>query len=638
MLCKNADAFYLFSNTEVSYAKNWSKYRKYVSIHNKLVINTTKGVENYAFLNLSKYESNHIKNISIKTLKSDGSIIELDSSLVFNKNSKTKTNEAIKYPIPGVEPGDTIETSYTFTENLSKKDLKSYVSFYTNLPSKNANYFLKSDSELMVSYKPYNGFPEPKIISKDSIVYLQFTMAKIKGLVENKYNCIPCELPYLYYSIENNKSGLRTWKDIYNEEFNYLTQPFALDLEKASYYKRWKRKLLKNVRDSSNLYKLNILYSEVLNNFEMGPIHRKELIKSSGYFLKKKRFNQLSIKRFYRQLLEDLEIDYWAVFGRSKRSGSIDPFYIRKGEFDHVFFAFKNEKGAIKVLYPHEEFYKYQMDEMPTSLYHTNAILVKPIAIEKKRKKDKFITRSFSLATVDSISASEIVLPGMNANHNYINQMVSINVVPKEKKNSFRYRFKVSGGLSTELRGFFNMLQQNKEASTFYDALSEFEGTDNAMQIDTVKNIKFSSTKPFSYIMNSEGSFQNTIKFVNDSLITVSLDKIIQHNQVESHSTSLKLDYYLDYSYSDSYLLYFNFPSNIEVLGFEKSTINYTDDLGSYYFDIKKSKPNQLKIQSKYKILKNRIPKENFNKLKLLNEQVKNIKNRRLIIKVKKAK
>ncbi|AXT19518.1 DUF3857 domain-containing protein [Flavobacteriaceae bacterium AU392] len=634
-LCKNSDAYYSYSYTDVSYIKNWLQYKKYISINNKLVVNNTTGVENYAFLNLNEYVSNNIENIKIKTLKSDGSIVELDSSLIFQQNFKDKKFGAINYPIPAVEPGDTIETSYVYSESLKKTDLLSYVNLYTNLPSKNSQYTIKTSSDLTVRYKSYNDFPEPAIISNDSLVYLQFSMDKVKGFVESEYSCIPCELPYLYYSLENKNSELRTWKDVYNEEFNFLTQPIALDYEKSSYYKRWKRNVIGAAKDSSKYYKFNLLHTEVLNNFKMESVQKNEFIKSSGYFLKEKKFDPFSIRRFYRQILEDLEIEYWAVFGRSKRLGAIDTHYIRKGEYDHVFFAFENENGYVKFLYPHNDFYMYQIDEIPTPLYSTDAVLVKPYLKEKKKKKDKFIARDLKLAMVDSVTVAEINLPGMDSNHNYINQTIFTNVDVEEKKTYFKYRFKVSGGLSTELRTFFEILNQNEKVSNFYDVLSEFEGSDKTMQIDTVKNIKLNRNKPYAYSMNTEGTLNNVITFINDSLVSISVDKLIQHNQLISNSDTSELNYYLDYSYSDNFMFYINFPCNIEVLGLENGNLDFKNDYGEYFFELKKSKKNQLKLQSNYKIIKNLIPKENYNKLKLLNERVKNVKSKRLIIKLK---
>ncbi len=636
--CKNSDAYYSHSYRDISFVKNWINYKKYISVNNKLVVNTIKGVENYAFLNLNEYESNQLINIKIRTLKADGSIIELDSSLVFKRNSKNKRFGAINYPIPAVEPGDTIETNYVYYESLKKSDLVSQISLHTNLPSINSQYTIRTSPELMVRYKSYNNFPEPAIVSNDSLIYLQFSMDKITGLIENEHSCLPCEKPYLYYSLEKKDSKLRTWKDVYNEEFNFLTQPMALDYDKSSYYKKWKRRIIGTAKDSSKYYKLDLLYTEVLNNFKMEPTQKKELIKSSGYFLKEKRFDPLSIRRFYRQILEDLEIEYWAVFGRTKRLGTIDQHYIRKGEFDHIFFAFENEKGFIEFLYPHEDFYLYQINEIPTSLYSTDAVLVKPYIKEKKRRKDKFIARDLKLAMVDSISVAAINLPGMDSNHNYIHQTVSSKVNVKEKKATFRYRFKVSGGLSTELRSFYDMLGKNEEISDFYDTLSEFEGSDNTMKIDTVTSRIQNEKKPFVYNVNAQGTLNNVITFINDSLVSVSVNKLINHNQLENSSDTSELNYYLDYSYSDHLIFYINFPCNIEALGLEKGNIDFKNNYGEYFFELKKSKDNQLKLQSNYKILKNFIPKEKLTELKLLNERVKNAKSKRLIIKLKTSK
>lgn len=126
-ICKNSDAYYSYSYRDVSYVKNWSSYKKHISISNKLVINTKKGVENYAFLYLDEYVSNHIEKIEIKTVKADGSIVKLDSSLVFKRNSKIKKFGTITYPIPAVEPGDTIVTNYSYVENIRKYELCEFI-------------------------------------------------------------------------------------------------------------------------------------------------------------------------------------------------------------------------------------------------------------------------------------------------------------------------------------------------------------------------------------------------------------------------------------------------------------------------------------------------------------------------------
>ena len=634
-ICKNSDAYYLYNLTDVFYTKNWYASKRKISIKTKLVVNNTNGVDKNAFLKLSEFESNHLDKIKIRTLKADGSIIELDSSLVFQKKSDTKKFSAINYPIPAVEPGDTIESFYVYTEKLENSKLMNYVNFQADIPSIKSKYTIKTGSKLEITYKQYNNFPKPEIISNDTLIQLDFTMKNVKGLDKHEYNCIPCEIPYLYYNLENKKSPVRSWNDVYNDEFNFLTQPISLDHHRATYYKRWKRRTIGKAKDSSKYYKFKLLYNEVLNNFKMVNINRKEFIKSSGYFLKEKKFDPVSLRRFYRQILEDLNIDYWAVFGRSRLLGQIDSDYIRKGEFDHVFFAYINEKGFANFLYPHDEIHKYQINEIPTKLYSTKAVLVKPIYKEKKPKKAKFITRNLMVAKADSVSISTIKLPGMNSNYNYIQQTVSGHVNLKEKETLIKYLFKASGGLSTELRTFFSVLDKDKEASKYYNTLSKFEGNDNAIQIDTFTNPKLNRKKPFTYLMNGKGKLNNTITFINDSLVSISIDKLIDHNQLKSVTQNIDLNYYLDYSFSDNFVLYLNFPFDIEILGIKDGNINYKNKYGKYFFKIVKSKKNQLVLKSNYTINKNIIPKEDYKEIKQLNNKVTAIKSKRIIVKLK---
>ncbi|MCF7559820.1 DUF3857 domain-containing protein [Sabulilitoribacter multivorans] len=633
--CKKSDAYLVYYYTDVTYSKFWSGYKRHTSISAKLVVNNAAGVDKFAFLNLTESISNNLKGIKVKTIKSDGSIIELDSSLVFKRESKSNKFGPISYPIPGVEPRDTIETSYAYSEYIKKYELKDFVNLYSNLPSLNSEYTVRTNSELKVRYKTYNNFPDPQVISNDTLIYCVFKMDKVKGVSENQNTCTPCELPYLYYSIEDNKSELVTWKDIYNEEFNVVTQPISLDYEKSSYYRRWKKRVIGEAKDSTKFYQLRLLHKDIQDNFQMEPLRLDELIKSSGYFLKEKRFNPSSIRRLYRQLLEDLEIEYSAVFARSKRNGPIDPHYIRKGEYDHIFYAYNNDKGILNLLYPNDEYHKYQINEIPTSIYNTNAIIAKPYLTDKLKKNDKFITYDFKLAEVDSVTADIIKLPKMNVNNNYLRHIYYSDINLSEKNIFFKYRFSVAGGLSTDLRSFFSYLNQNKEASDFYDALTEFEGNDSAIQIDTVTTVKLKETSPFNFSVVAEVTLKDGVTYLNNDILSISLENLIEHKQVETDLDSVDLNYYLDYAYADYFMIILNFPCEIEVLDIENNQTSFKNDSGEYLFEVKTEGNNtQLVIQSNYKIIKEMIPKEEYEQLKTLNKIVKEIKNKRLIIKL----
>ncbi|WP_430967332.1 DUF3857 domain-containing protein [Spongiimicrobium sp. 2-473A-2-J] len=632
--CKNSDAYLLYSYTDVSYVRSWAKYKRQISINNKLVVNNYAGVDKFAYLNLTKFISNNLNEISVKTLKADGTVVELDSSLVFRRKSSDRKFGPINYPIPGVEPGDTIETSYIYTEYLKKNEMMDFVNLYANVPSLNSEYSIRSSPDLLVRYKGYNKFPEPQVISNDTLLYCLFKMEKIKGLTENSNTCLPCELPYMYYSMEKSDTEIRTWKDVYNQEFNAITQPISFDHQNSSYYGRWKRSVIGEAKDSSKYHQFNLLHKDILDNIRMEPAKRSELLKSNGYFLKEKRLNPHSVRRLYRRLLEDLEIEYWAVFARSKRAGHIDPYYIRKGEYDHVFFAYSNENGTMNLLYPHQAYYKYQINEIPTSIYNTKAVIAKPYLTKKIKKSEKFINYNFELAEVDSVAVNIIKLPGTSAHRNYIKQTFYSYVDLEKKETPVKYKFSVSGGLYTEIKSFFELLAQDEEASGFYDALTEFEGNEDVIQIDTITETKLRQTKPFVYTMNAEGALKGAMSFLNDSIVSISLDKLIQHNQIESEQDTTDLNYYLDYGYTDYTMIIFNFPSDIEVLDVDGYDIDFKNDFGAYFFKLKVVNGNEVTLQSNYKIIRDMIPKNRYGQLKKLNQLVKEARNKRVIIKL----
>ena len=458
----NADAYFEYSYIDVSYIRVFGGFKRYISIEQKLVVNTSKGVEENAFLNLSEYEINHLDEISVRTLKANGTVVNLDSTEVFKRNSSKDDFPSIRYPIPAVEPGDTIETKYVFYEMLEKSELLKYVNLNSSVPSKNSQYTIRTKTGMSVRYKTYNGFPEPLAVSNDTILYLEFSMDSLKAINEHDYSCLNCELPYFYFTLEDEDSELRTWKDVYNEEFNVFTQPFDVDYEKSSYYKRWKRRVIDTEKDSSKFYKFKKFHNEILNTITIESPNPAEMLKSNGYFLKNNRFDEISIRRLYRQLLEELDIDYWAVFAKTKQRGEMDQVFIRKGEFDHVFFAYEDERGVFNFLYPHEELFMYQLGELPTTLYNTDAVMVKPYIEGKQKKKDKFITRDFELNEVDSVTVANVNLPGMDSDYNFINQVFSAKIDLETEETTFRSRFKASGGWSTEIRSFYNMQDQNQ--------------------------------------------------------------------------------------------------------------------------------------------------------------------------------
>ncbi|NOU58529.1 DUF3857 domain-containing protein [Marinifilum caeruleilacunae] len=634
----DADAYMLFSSTDVTYNRTWLEFSRTIKYKCKMVVNTRTGVDKYAFFNLMPSVRNKFDQLQINTLKADGSTVQLDTSLLFKNKTDEKSLEMIHYPIPGVEPGDTIHTTYSYTDILEKNEMIDFVDLFHEVPSLYTQFRVNTAPGLWLRYKSYNGFPDPVTTVSDTVASCTFRQKKVRAINTNQYTCAPCELPYLYYSIEKEKNHLRTWKEVYNQEFNIITQPIRIDLEKSSYYKKWKKKVLGKAVDSSKYHQFNLLHQEIINQMGMQAPTREEFLKTNGYFLKKKHFDPISIRRMYRQLLEDLEIKYWAVFARSKRSGKIDPYYIRRGEYDHVFFAYENPNNGLTLLYPHTEDHYYQINEIPTALYNTDAIIARPAIDEKLRRTDKFISYDLKMAQVDSVAVNVIKLPCMTSNRNFIKQIYYCNVNLEKKETTFKSRLSVSGGMSTDIRSFYGMLGKNKEMSDYYEALSEFEGDKTDVEIDSITSFHFKNEKPFLFSVNAEGHIKESVHFLNDSIVSISLENLLLHNEINSELDSLDLNYYLDFAFTDFCMYSFKFPCNVELISQAEVNKNFANKFGEYLFIMNVLHENEIILRSNYKIKSDIIEKNEYEELKALNELVKDIKNVRILVKLKSVK
>ena len=169
--CKNSDAYLLYAYTDVTFNKSWSGYVKQVSYESKSVINTKAGVDKYAFLSFSNFVLDHLESIQVRTIKTDGTIVKLDSSLILNRQKENDELDLVDFPIPGVEPRDTIEIAYTFIEYPSLHEMGGFVNLYNNIPSLNTEYTIKSPPELYIRFKQYNDFPEPQVLVNDTMIY-----------------------------------------------------------------------------------------------------------------------------------------------------------------------------------------------------------------------------------------------------------------------------------------------------------------------------------------------------------------------------------------------------------------------------------------------------------------------------------
>ncbi|WP_190811317.1 hypothetical protein [Flagellimonas sp. S3867] len=68
-------------------------------------------------------------------------------------------------------------------------------------------------------------------------------------------------------------------------------------------------------------------------------------------------------------------------------------------------------------------------------------------------------------------------------------------------------------------------------------------------------------------------------------MVSITLDKLIQHNQFESNQESTHPNYNLDYGYSDYLMAILKFPNDIEILDIDRYDIDFKNEYGEYHLN-----------------------------------------------------
>jgi hypothetical protein len=650
---KNEDAYYIFTKTELvltnkilSLPENTvvtqltsDKIMITTTIHQKLKINTKTGVDNYAFIYINKDIYSHIKSLEVSTVKPDGSVMLMDSTHIFNIKIESDENEIqkvnqMRFAIPGVEAGDVIDIIYTvLEEDVELNNQFANVFMQRELSSASSTFSISVPRPYTIFYKCYNRFPDPVVEVSDKLVNCVFKLNNLQAVKPNQYSCLPCNLPYFYFSLEYNKQTITTkWKDIYYYVFNYLTKPLNNDPENFYYYERWAKKIYRCCEDSSKYYVLKLLMADIRDNMKIKNLGPDEQFKSAGYYLKKGYIDPINIRRLYRQILTDLHIDYWAAFGRNKWAGPIDSYFIRKNEISDIFFVYTDENNKMSYLYPHNEYYKYEINELPTYLYNTKAVIV------KRAHSSPYIMGSspsnYGTIFDDSVIVQTIELSAGNKNTNYLKQLITYHSDFSLSNDTFNAEFIISGGVSTKYRQVFSFLHDNEEVNQLYQSLFDYKEMGPAFRIDTVIKRELTHEQPFKYKAVGLGTINKGITKISDSIISISLNEVIFHDQVDTETGTAESDYLLDYAYTDILQLFISFSEPFEILNQGDLNRTITNETGEYTCKINTLSENSISITSEYCINKDYIKKDEYRLVADINNMINEIKNSRLMIKM----
>ena len=188
----------------------------------RLKIFDEKGKEKAATIDLPYGDKRNILDVAGRTIKNDGTIVELDKKAVFKRDlvrAGRLTRKVVSFAMPGVEPGAIVE--YRWKESVDDHAIY-YVrlKFQQEFPVERVTYFFKPlPREIAGTYQmfmtPFNCKPSTFKIENDG--YTSTTVENVPALHEEPYSPSEPNLEawaLLHYQQGDRSNPDKYWNDI----------------------------------------------------------------------------------------------------------------------------------------------------------------------------------------------------------------------------------------------------------------------------------------------------------------------------------------------------------------------------------------------------------------------------------------
>jgi len=254
----------------------------------RLKIFDEKGKEKAATIDLTYGDRNNILDVAGRTVKSDGTIVELDRKSVYKRDlvrASGRTRKAVSFAMPGVEPGAIVE--YRWRESVDNNAIF-YVrlQFQREFPVERVTYFFRPlPPEIAGTFQmfmmPFNCKPSAFKVENDG--YSSTTVENIPALHDEPYS--PSEPNLQAWALLHYQQGAREdpdkyWSDIGKRGFHELKDSLKINDE----IKSGAAQAVGNVKseDEKIAALISVVRTHVRNPFDTGvtDADRQKYIKS----------------------------------------------------------------------------------------------------------------------------------------------------------------------------------------------------------------------------------------------------------------------------------------------------------------------------------------------------------------------
>lgn len=607
-------------NYDYIYDKFMSDYYHTIESYKRIKILTQKGLDDYAFIYLPSIDMNSIELIDARAIKPNGEVKDVNREDI-KKTVFAEIEELdwkfgdLRFAIPGVEKGDEIELIYKIRDYGIRYIDDVFLQTY--LPVLSSKYYVDIPAYAHVAYKLYNSFPQPEVLNDSSRINLEFQIENQQSLLGQVNGSAYLDLPYfsicIYPTIRKYvKEDLSPdWHKIYNSYTEVLKEDQSYS-NRRNYLWGYLKNITKDMDEHPNTEWFKFVYEEIKNNVQVRDLKEVEEGYSTSYYFHEGFIDRHTLSVLYRQIFEYFEMDYYMGVAREKKKGPIDKFYLRPNELSHVFFMYRDDEDHYHYVYPHTYDRKYEIDEMPGSLSGTTAIILK----EEN----------------DSILIKESLIPEGSSEYNSRKKNILINVSIDERTGHYHTRKSYSGALSTRYRFDNDSVFASK--SYLKDYNEKYFEDDSLQTFDTMYVEQRITERPFTYRYSIKFSELDFINDLGEGIFSLSTDELIGHITFKTPEVDRTLNYNNNYCYSDLNKIFIVSDKPIELLNEDDFKFNVDNPFGKYEFFIKPVNQNTIMVESQYILKESYVPKEEYEKLIDVNNELEKAENATILFKV----
>ena len=585
-------------------------------VKQKIKILTESGLKKYARIILPKKKGMKSSILDARTIKQDGSIVNLDAKKEIKSLEFTDADDFLDksqyeiFSIPGVAVGDEVEIvairdGYTVERGA-------VVIPHKFIPILDLTFTVRSKhKDIGVDAINVNNMSMPQVVNYGDGTRVMWRIKNLHGLYEEIGNISAISLPHFIYELNFDRlytdsapPNIKSWKDL----LHYANKEiYNVKIRKKGEFNKLFSQIISQANSESILDKLSAI-QEYINEVDIVTLNSKEENKGLMYFLAEKKGDYATIIKMYKALLSQLEIDFRFGVGRAKYLGPIHLNFPSFFQISDFIFLVPEDSGYI-VLPIKSANRKFKINEIPVHLNDTKIHMISP--------GNKNLFRSTTLR-------------GYTQKDNIQQRDHIASVSLESGKISYKRTESLSGALSTKYRNdHLDLMESNSMEEYLNSSLDDLLSTN----VDSFDVSKPEQDFPFAYRLLFDFKTTNQIIQLDEKVYKIDLSNLLNHRLQKANENRL-LDYYPPFRYSDGFSYEFKFESPINLVNKNNIDRTVSNNAGSFQISAEQVDSNTIILTSTYIIKQGKIKKEDIQNLLAITEEAMKADNEGLIVEV----